>query len=210
MSGLVARMIDPLKQVEQAVAALRRGVVVVYPTETLYGLGVDATNEHALHKLVALKGREDGKPISVLVSDDAMLHTVAASISPAARRLMRRFWPGPLTLALPARDGLSPLLTGGGATIGVRCSSHPLAAALVAGLGRPVTTPSANPAGATPPVSLVQARAYFGDAVDAYVDGGTLSGGVGSTVVEPAPEPKIIREGAIPARDIAAALREET
>lgn len=203
-------MTDPLRQVEQAVATLRRGGVVVYPTETLYGLGVDATNEYAVRKLAALKGREDGKPISVLVSDDAMLATVVASISPRAQTLMRRFWPGPLTLALPAKPGLSPLLTAGGATIGVRCSSHPLAAALVAGLGRPVTTPSANPAGAAPPVSLVQARAYFADAVDAYVDGGTLSGGVGSTVVEPdTPEPKMIREGAIPASDIAAALREE-
>jgi len=203
-------MSDPLRDVERAVAALKRGGVVVYPTETLYGLGVDATDEYALQKLVALKGREAGKPISVLVSDEEMLGRVAASVSPVARRLMRRFWPGPLTLALPAQPGVSPLLTGDGATVGVRCSSHPLAAALVAGLGRPVTTPSANPAGKTPPVSLVQARAYFGASVDVYIDGGVLSGGDGSTVVDSAGEPRILRQGAISAADIAAALREES
>ena len=202
-------MNDPLRAVEQAVAALRRGGIVVYPTETLYGLGVDATNESALRRLVALKGREEGKPISVLVSDDAMLHTVAAEVPPAAARLMRRFWPGPLTLALPAKAALSRILTGGGTTIGVRCSSHPLAAALVSGLNRPVTTPSANPAGAAPPVDVEQARRYFGGAVDVYLDGGTLPGGVGSTVVEPI-SAHIVREGSIAAADIAAALREES
>jgi len=188
------------------VTALRLGGIVVYPTETLYGLGADATNDHALRKLVVLKGREEGKPISVLVSDHSMLRSVVAHVSPAAQRLMDRFWPGPLTLALPAKAEVSPLLTGGGKTVGVRCSSHPLAAALVAGLGRPVTTPSANPAGAAPPVSLLQARAYFGDGVDAYVDGGSLPGGVGSTVVDLDGEARIIREGAIPAAEITAAL----
>jgi L-threonylcarbamoyladenylate synthase len=201
---------DRLPELERAIDALRSGGVVVYPTETLYGLGVDATNAAALRRLVALKGREDGKPISVLVSDAAMLSAVASSISPEARRLMRRFWPGPLTLALPAAAGLSPLLTGGGATIGVRHSSHPLAQALVAGLSRPLSAPSANPAGAAPPRTVEEARAYFGEAVDAYVDGGTLSGGIGSTVVEPTIPPRIIREGAIPTAEVVAALREES
>jgi L-threonylcarbamoyladenylate synthase len=202
-------VLDPRLVVQNAVAALRRGGAVVYPTETLYGLGVDATENGALRKLVALKGREEGKPISVLVSDEVMLRTLVAEVPPAAARLMRRFWPGPLTLALPARPGLSPVLTGGGQTVGVRCSSHPLAAALVAGLGRPVTTPSANPAGARPPTKLDEARAYFGDAVDEYVDGGILPGGVGSTVVEAGPSLRIIRAGAISPAEIEAALREE-
>lgn len=202
-------MADPLLQVERAVEALRRGEVVVYPTETLYGLGVDAADQAALRRLVALKGREEGKPIAVLVSDRDMLGEIAAEPSPAAKRLMARWWPGALTLVLAARPGVSPLLTGGGATIGVRCSSHPLAAALVAGLGRPVTTPSANPAGAPPPVTLAHARAYFRDAVGEYVDGGELPGGVGSTVVDPGPPLRVIREGAIPAADVAAALHEE-
>lgn len=183
---------------------------MVYPTETLYGLGVDATDERALGRLVDLKGREEGKPISVLVGDRAMLDTIAAEVPVAAERLMRRFWPGPLTIAVPARPGVSRRLTAGGGTIGVRCSSHPLAAALVAGLGRPLTAPSANPAGAPPPRTVAEARRYFGDAIDAWVDGGVLPGGVGSTVVDAANEIEIIREGAIPAAEIKAALREES
>ena len=203
-------MNDPLASVQRAVEALRCGGVVVYPTETLYGLGVDATDEQALGRLVDLKGREEGKPISVLVGDRAMLDTVAADVPAAAERLMRRFWPGPLTIAVPARPGVSRRLTAGGGTIGVRCSSHPLAAALVAGLGRPLTTPSANPAGAPPPRTLAEARRYFGDAIDAWVDGGVLPGGVGSTVVDASNAIEIIREGAIPAAEITAALREES
>lgn len=203
-------MPDPLPSVEHAVGALRRGGVVIYPTETLYGLGADASDERALRRLVALKGREEGKPISVLVADRTMLDSLVAAIPPAAEALMRRFWPGPLTLALAARAEVSPILTSGGPTIGVRCSSHPLAAALVAGLGRPLTTPSANPAGARPPRTLAEARGYFGDAVDAWVDGGTLPGGVGSTVVDAAGEIRILREGAIAASEIAGALSEES
>jgi L-threonylcarbamoyladenylate synthase len=200
---------DPLQSLERAVEALRHGGVVVYPTETLYGLGVDATDEAALLRLVALKGREPGKPISVLVSDRDMLRRVA-EVTPAASRLMDCFWPGPLTLTLPARAGVSPLLLGGGSTIGVRCSSHPLAGALVAGLGRPVTSPSANPAGMPPPVTLAHARAYFREAVDVYLDGGELPGGVGSTVVDPGPPLKLIREGAIAVAAVVAALEQES
>ena len=201
--------IDPLQSVERAVEVLRLGGAIVYPTETLYGLGVDACDERALQRLVALKGREEGKPISVLVSDGAMLHSIVAEIPAQAEILMRRFWPGPLTLALPAKPSVSRLLTGGGGSIGVRCSSHPVATALAAGLGRPITTPSANPAGATAPTALAQARAYFGDHVDVYIDGGTLAGGPGSTVVELVPELKIIREGAIPTSAVIAALAED-
>lgn len=202
-------MSDRTPSFERALEALRAGGAVVYPTETLYGLGVDATDDEALQRLVRLKGREPGKPVSVLVSDTAMLERVAASISPAAERLMRRFWPGALTLVLPAAPHLSDVLTGGTGTIGVRHSSHPLATALVAALARPLTTPSANPAGAPPPRTIDVARSYFGDGVDVYVDAGELPGGVGSTVVDPSPTPRILREGAIPAASIHAALREE-
>src|SRR6185436_16922211 len=178
-SRRAAPVSDPAATLERAVRALRHGGVVVYPTETLYGLGVDATDEEALKRLVTLKGREEGKPISVLISDTAMLERVAASVSPAAVRLMSRFWPGALTLVLPAAPGLSPLLTGGSGTIGVRHSSHPLATALVAELARPLTSPSANPAGAAPPCTVAEARVYFEDDVDEYLDGGSLPGGVG-------------------------------
>ena len=195
---------DASAALADAVAALRRGGVVVYPTETFYGLGVDATNARALERLVELKGRPAGKPISVLIADDEMLAQVVVEMSDLARALADRFWPGPLTLVLPARSGLSEHLTADSGTIGVRWSNHPLATALVAGLGRPVTTPSANPGGAAPPVAVAQAHAYFGDAVDVYLDGGRLPGGLGSTVVEPGADLRVVRPGAIPTTEIIA------
>jgi len=182
-----------------AARTLARGGVIVYPTETLYGLGADGSNEVALERLVALKGREAGKPIAVLIRDAEMLEDVVEEISVAAADLMRRFWPGPLTIVLRARPTVSRRLTGGGDGIGVRVSSHPIAMALVRALGRPLTAPSANPAGLRPPTRLAEARAYFGDRVDCYVDGGALPGEPASTVVDARHELRVIRDGAVPA-----------
>jgi len=200
---------DASAALEEAVAVLRCGGAVVYPTETFYGLGVDATNSRALERLVALKGRPRGKPISVLVANREMLGQIAAEVSDLAGALIDRFWPGPLTLVLPARPDLSEYLTGGTATVGVRWSSHALATALVAALGHPITTPSANPNGAAPPVTVAQARAYFADSVGAYLDGGTLPGGLGSTVVEAGVALRIVRPGVIPTADVLALEKEE-
>lgn len=195
------------QSLRDAVRTLAHGGVVVYPTETLYGLGVDASNAAALRRLVALKGREPGKPILVLIGDVTMLAHLAADVPSAARRLMRRFWPGPLTIVLRARPDVSPVLTGGSGTIGVRLSSHPTARALPQQLGRPITAPSANPSGQAPPRSVEDARRYFGSAVDCYVDGGELHG-VPSTVVDVRGVAQIIRPGAVSAADIHATLFE--
>src|SRR5689334_4031246 len=128
-----------------------------------------------------MRGREPGKPIIMLVADAAMVETVAADFSEPARRLAARFWPGPLTLVLPARAGLPPAITAGTGTVGVRVSGHAIARALVDGLGAPVTAPSANPPAAEPPRTIAAARAYFGPRIAVYVDGGALAGGA-STV----------------------------
>lgn len=196
----------------EAIAAaahvLADGGIVVYPTETLYALGADAYNLAALQRLNDLKVRAEGKPISVLIGDLHMLRDLAADIPPEAEALMRRFWPGALTLALRAQPSVSPLLTGGGSSIGVRLSSHRTATALVRALGHPVTAPSANPAGMPPPVRIDDARAYFGAAVDCYVDGGQLRGEPASTVVDVrAGRIKVIRAGTVPEADIQAVLR---
>jgi L-threonylcarbamoyladenylate synthase len=193
--------------VARAARVLAAGGIVVYPTETLYALGADACNLAALRRLVELKGREAGKPVAVLIDGTDMLRDLAAEIPPEAEALMRRFWPGPLTLVLRARSSVSPVLTGGGDGIGVRLSSHPLAAALVRALGRPVTAPSANPAGMPPPVRVDQARAYFGTRVDFYLDGGQLRGEPASTVVDIRAGLEVIRQGAVPTEDLRAALR---
>jgi L-threonylcarbamoyladenylate synthase len=195
--------------VDDAVAALRRGELIVYPTETLYGVGADATSAAALERLLALKVRTADKPTSVLVADRAMLDLIAADVPAIAERLLAKFWPGPLTLVLRARASVSPALTAGTGTIGVRVSSHPVAAAIVATLGRPLTAPSANPAGATPAVTVHEARAYFGGRIAVYVDGGTLPGGRGSTVVDVTGNPlRVLREGAVSSAALRATLAE--
>jgi len=118
-------------EVAAAVAALRRRSLVVFPAEALYGIAADASSPEALAHLVAVRGREPGKPILVLASDAAMIESMVRVVSPAARRLMERFWPGPLTLVLPARRSVPALLTGGTGTIGVRVPGSATARALV-------------------------------------------------------------------------------
>jgi L-threonylcarbamoyladenylate synthase len=188
------------------VAALAAGELVVFPTETVYGLGADARSEVAVDRLVAVRGREAGKPILVLVRDLVMAEAVAVGIPDAARRLAARFWPGPLTLVLAAREGLPPALTAGTGTIGLRVPGHPLAAALVAGLGRPVTAPSANPPGAEPPRDLAAARAYFGARVRCYLDGGELAGGASTVAAVEGRTVRVLRPGAIAEAALHAAL----
>jgi L-threonylcarbamoyladenylate synthase len=174
----------------------------------VYGLGADALSATAVARLVAVRGREEGKPILVLVRDLLMAEAVAAEIPDPARRLAARFWPGPLTLVLPARDGLPAALTAGTGTIGLRVPGHRVAAALVDGLGRPVTAPSANPPGATPPRDVAAAQAYFGARIGCYVDGGQLAGGA-STVAALDPDGlRVLRAGPIAERDLRAALGE--
>jgi len=183
--------------VEAAAGKLRAGGLVVFPTESVYGLGADALSADAVARLVAVRGREPGKPILVLVRDVAMAEGLSSRFPALARRLAARLWPGPLTLVVPARPGLPEPLTAGGGTIGVRVPGHALAAGLVAELGGPLTAPSANPPGATPPRRLSEARAFFGAAVDAYVDGGELAGGVSTVAVVDDDGVRIARDGLI-------------
>lgn len=187
----------------EAVAALRRGGVVVYPTETLYGLGADALDSAAVDRVLDLKRRQPDNPISVLVADPEMLRSLVADIPPDAQRLIDAFWPGPLTLVLPARNTLpAPLLNGTGG-IAVRISSQPIATRLVKALGHPVTATSANPSGKEPARTLEQAQIYFAGRIKVFVNGGVLHSRTGSTVVEISGERiRIIREGDIRAADI--------
>ena len=183
--------------VDEAVAALAAGELAVFPTESVYGLGADALSPRAVATLVAVRGREPDKPILVLASDLAMVRLVVRDLPPAATRLARRFWPGPLTLVLPARTGLAVGLGAGTDTIGVRVPAHETARALVTGLGRPVTAPSANPPGDEPAHTIGEARAYFGDRVRAYVDGGRLDGPVSTVVAIDGDRVRIVRAGPI-------------
>lgn len=169
--------------------------MVAYPTETFYGLGVDAFDVAALERVRAVKGRGE-KAISVLIDGEAMLARLCAEIPPRARALMARHWPGALTLALPARPGLPEALVSDGC-IAVRQSPHPLARALVAGFGGPVTTTSANRSGEPPATTAAAVRAALGDACH-VLDGGPTPGGAPSTLARVRGDSiEILRAGAV-------------
>ena len=178
-------------------AALRRGEVVAYPTETFYGLGVDAFDETALARLRAVKGEGRGeKAVSMLIEGSAMLERLVATVPPRAAELMRRYWPGALTIALPARAGLPPALVSDGC-VAVRQSPHPIARALVARFGGPVTTTSANRAGEPPATTASAVAAALGTACH-LLDGGATAGGAASTLVRVrGTEVEILRRGAL-------------
>lgn len=183
--------------IADAAAVLEAGGVVAFPTETFYGLGVAALDAAAVRRLFALKGRPESRPILVLVDDPARVDRVAL-LTGAARELIARHWPGALTLVLPARTSVPQELTAGTGTIGVRQSAHPVARALVAALGAPVTAPSANLTGGPPPSSAQEVLAVFDGRIDLILDGGPTPGGLPSTVLDVTVDPpRVLREGAV-------------
>jgi L-threonylcarbamoyladenylate synthase len=189
-------------------SALRQGRVVAYPTETLYGLGVDPFREEALERLYVLKGRPAEMPVSILVRDVAMLREVVQELPAQAMRLVEAFLPGPLTLVLHARPGLPERLTSGTGKVGVRISAHPFMQHLFASYGAPVTTTSANPSGRPDARDVKEILAYFPEGIDCILDGGPAPGVPGSTVVDGTGEAVVIlREGAIPSTKILEALK---
>ena len=187
-----------MNMIDKAAAALTRGEVIVYPTETLYGLGTNALDHKAVEQVYNLKGRDPAVPIPVIVADRAMLVSLTNDLSPLAERLIAVFWPGPLTLVLPSRPETPVRLRNNTGGIGVRISSQPIATALVQRLGKPLTATSANPSGQPAARTVAEAESYFAGKVNVFVDGGPLSAQVGSTVVEVIGDRlKMIRDGEI-------------
>jgi L-threonylcarbamoyladenylate synthase len=182
----------------RAADLLRRGGVIAFPTETFYGLGADALQPAAVARVRRLKGRPDDKPLLLLVDSIAMVESLVTAITPAARALMARHWPGALTLVLPARARVPLEVTAGTGTVGVRLSPHAVARGLVTALGHPVTAPSANVAGAPAPTTVVAALAGLGDGVDLALDAGQTPGGPASTILDVHSDPpRVIRQGAV-------------
>jgi L-threonylcarbamoyladenylate synthase len=190
---------------DEAVRVLRRGGIVAYPTETFYGLAVDPFNEEAVENLFLLKGRDFKEPVSVIIGGAEMLKSLVDRVSVEARRLADKFWPGPLTIVLPAKDTVPKLLTGKGergATIGVRVPGCEAARRLSMEFGGPITATSANPSGLKSPVKLSEVTGYFEGKIEIIIDGDedpdALSGTAGSTLVELTDgRMKIIRAGEI-------------
>lgn len=186
-------------ELKDAVEAIRRGGVVAFPTETYYGLAVDPFNPQALLKLFQIKKRDRTKPILTLIQDETQLILLTAEISSLYQPLMRNFWPGPLTLIFSGRPQLPDLLTGGTNTVGVRISSHPLAALLVREVGRPITATSANISGCPAAVTAREVFEQLGKKIDVIIDGGPTPGGAGSTIVSWIENRlELIRPGVIP------------
>ena len=196
------RVVDAERPSASAIAAaadrLRAGGLVAFPTETFYGLGADALDPAAVARVFQAKGRPSDKPLLVLVDSPAMVREVTADIPERARRLMARYWPGPLTLILGARPHLPPALTAGTGTIGVRVPGHAVARALVRATGGPLTAPSANPHGAPSPRTAAEVLAGLGEAVDLVLDAGPTAGGPPSTLLDlTGAVPRVIRPGAV-------------
>jgi L-threonylcarbamoyladenylate synthase len=182
----------------QAAQLLRAGALVAFPTETFYGLGAAGLNAAAARRVFAAKGRPPSMPLLLLVDSRAMAASVAASIPAHAAELMERHWPGALSLVLRAGPGVPVEVTAGTGTVGVRVSAHPVARALVRALGEPVTAPSANPTGGTPPVTAAEVLAHLDGVVDLILDAGATPGGAPSTVLDVTVNPpRLLRQGAV-------------
>ena len=193
-------------RLEDGIAALRAGELVVYPTETFYAIGADAFSSGALQRLFRVKGRDPERPVGLIAADTAMAFSAAREIPIDARRLADAFWPGPLTIVLPARDDIARELCGADG-VGVRVSPNPVARALSAGIGRLITATSANLSGKAPARTLDEARAALGVKVKVYLEGGKLTALAPSTVVAVnASGWKMARVGAISESQIAMAL----
>lgn len=179
---------------EEAVDALKRGALVIYPTDTLYGLGCNALDESAVERVFAAKNRLASKPLPIVVSDIPMLKRYA-ELTDTAKKLAEAFLPGALTIVLKKRN-LPDVLTGGLPKVGVRIPKSDIALRLIELSGAPITATSANISGNPPPVSAEDAASQIKDA-DIVLDGGPLAGSVPSTVVDLTGKPKILREGVI-------------
>ena len=172
------------QDIEQAVAVLRGGGLVAFPTETVYGLGADASNPQAVRRIFEVKGRPASHPVIVHVADAVQAARWAREVPEAGRALARRFWPGPLTLILPRANGVSDVVTGGQDTVAVRVPSHPVARQLLARFGGGIAAPSANRHGRVSATTAAHVRGEFGAAVPCVLDGGESEVGIESTIVD--------------------------
>lgn len=196
-----------MNEVSRAAAMLRAGELVAFPTETVYGLGADATNPQAIAKIFAAKGRPADHPLIVHLPDVAHLQHWAVDIPEAAYRLAAAFWPGPLTLILKRHPAVLDAITGGQDTVGLRVPNHPLALQLLREFDGGVAAPSANRFGHVSPTIAEHVREELGAAVAMILDGGPCAVGIESTILDlSGGKPRILRPGMLDAAAIATVL----
>ena len=196
--------------IEHAARRLAEGDVVAFPTETVYGLGADATNPRAIARVFALKGRPSDHPLIVHIGEPASLGEWVSSIPPHARALAERFWPGPLTMILPRSSRVPDAVTGAQGTVGMRCPSHPIARSLLAEFARvgsgAIAAPSANKFGHVSPTQARHVRDEFGPGL-MVLDGGACEVGLESTIVDLSRrEAVLLRPGGVSREDLASVL----
>ena len=185
--------VDPAA-IREAGKLLREGKLVAIPTETVYGLGVHLENEEAVQRLYEVKGRPKEKALTLAIANESDLQKHRLVLSPVAKRLIERFWPGPLTLLLRNERG---------ETVGVRMPGHPIARSVILEAAVPIGLPSANPSGKEPPRSAEDVLAYFDGVIDLVLDGGKTELGLSSTIVDlAAMRWGVVREGTISRKDI--------
>lgn len=199
--------IDP-QAIEDAARRIQAGGLVGFPTETVYGLGADASSDTAVAGIFAAKGRPANHPLIVHVADASQVSDYASSVPPFAERLMQAFWPGPLTVILPRRDGVAAAAAGGQNSIGLRCPAHPVALAFLKACNTGVAGPSANRFGRVSPTTAQHVAGEFGDAL-LVLDGGPCAVGIESSIVDcTRGRPVLLRPGVLTRKQLEAACGE--
>jgi L-threonylcarbamoyladenylate synthase len=193
--------------ISEAALIIKNGGVISFPTRYLYGLGADAFNADAVDRIFKIKQRPYNKPLLVLVDKQKDLTRLVRNVPSVATHIMERFWPGEVTIVFEAKDSLPENLTGGTDRIGVRMPEHPVALALTNSVKGPITATSANITGQDGCSRIQDLEPLIADKLDLILDAGPLKGGIGSTVIDVTVDPpKILREGAVSAKVILAAL----
>lgn len=189
--------------VKKIATILRKGNIVALPTETVYGLAADATNEQAVRKIFQAKGRPSDNPLIVHVATKAQLFELVSDLQPYVEKLIDTFSPGPITYILPDAGIVAPTVTAGLSTVGIRIPNHPVALAILKEVNRPLAAPSANRSGRPSPTEAKHVEEDLAGKISALVDGGRTSVGIESTVLDcTGPVPIILRPGAVTAQEI--------
>ena len=195
------------ENISEAAEIIKRGGLVAVPTETVYGLAGNGLDENAVHEIYEVKGRPAVKPLSLMVPDRGAMKGYCEDVPEQAEYLAERFWPGPLTIVLKAKELVPEIVRAGGTTVGLRCPDHPLTLEALRLARLPFAAPSANPSGAESPKDAAKVMEYFSGRIDAVIDGGPCGIGRESTLIDMSARPyRILRQGALAADDIADAL----
>lgn len=195
--------------IREAADILLVGGLVAFPTETVYGLGADGLNPEAVARIYAAKGRPATNPVILHVADVAGAQPLVSAWPETARILAERYWPGPLTLVLPASEAVPPIVRAGGPTVALRCPAHPVALALIRSVGRPLAAPSANRSQHLSPSRAQHVASSLGEEVDLILDGGATEAGLESTILDlSGARPRILRPGPITPAELALIIGE--